>query len=258
MSTADGVKVYKDCKPGETSYGDDCFRTGAGKDCGIKGGGPGLAPATTYCCDVKNGRCDCNTELVNPCSDPENCLRCLIGAEARGHTGTNNACAKAIACAVKTRRDHPDYPNDICGVIDEGYGGQFSPLHCICADWRPDGQGGGSGYKNDFYCRCCSGDLTPEEQQQVDNAMQGVDLNNLDCSGLEITHYVPDSPGSSCKRVQVPGCNSERFWYCPPRTRYIEKVARALSDLTDTVEGTAELKEALDEVERKMKVLAQP
>lgn len=237
------IKVYHNCYPittPTTQTNDSCVRKGRGKDCGIKEGGP-LEDAITQCCDIKDGKCKCHQDMVNPCgNDPIKNLKCLFGGEARkqGHRGVDDACVKAIACTVLERKNSPDYPNSIPGVIGEGNGSQFAPLHCQCSD----------GYRNDFFCRCCKGELTEKEQEIIDDMWRNVDFNNLSCPKPGPTHYLETPPNTRCTRVDVPGCTTEKFWSCPPSTPYIEKIASDLGKVADYVSSTQEFDEVLGEI----------
>jgi len=249
-----GLRLMKKCEADRPSpINDNCSFKGAGKTCGVDDPG-GMAASQDRCCDVKAGKCDCNTAVVNPCgSDPQKCLRCLVGAEARGSPGKDNACTRAIICTVLERKARPEaeYPNSICDVIAEGNGNQFAPFHCVCST-----KSGTEGYQNDYYCRCCRNQLTDEEETQLDKLLSWVNLStatlaNLNCPKPVPTHYLGANdppPNPNCKKVEVPGCTTEVFWSCPPKVPYIAKAAEALNRVADSVSTPEELQEAMDEV----------
>ena len=246
------LRLMKLCESNRPSpINDKCSFKGAGKTCGVYDPG-GVAEAEDRCCDVKNGKCDCNTAIVNPCgSDPQKCLRCLLGAEARGSPGKDNACTRAIICTVLERKARSEYPNSICDVIAEGNGNQFAPFHCVCST-----KDGTEGYQNDYYCRCCRDQLTDQEKTQLDSLLSWVDLStatlaNLNCPKPVPTHYLgpnDEPPNKDCTEVTVPGCTTEKFWYCPPKVPYIAKAAEALNRVADSVATPDELREAMEEV----------
>ncbi|MCB0346632.1 MAG: hypothetical protein KDD66_16070 [Bdellovibrionales bacterium] len=211
----DGPVVVGTCATCGTNPGhaDTCTQNAPGKVCKTVENAD--LSVTKYCCDWSgpegNESCGCTKEYKNPCSTPADCLKCMIYAEAGGSTAGGTpipqACRVAVKCAIQERVRRDDNLSSYCEVAETQQGDttHFEPYKCVCD----------SKQSNQKYCKCCSGNLSEEEQEAVDEAEQAANAQcplNPRPTGYNSTGTVP----SGCTAVPVKGCPSSvmTFYRC--------------------------------------------
>ncbi len=215
LENSDNPKPIGPCAACGTHAGhsDTCTQNAPGKVCKTVENAD--LSVTKYCCDWSQGEdgesCGCTKEYTNPCSTPADCLKCMIYAEAGGSTAGGTpipqACRVAVKCTIQERLRRNDNMDSYCDVASQQQGDttHFEPYKCVC-DSKQD---------NQKYCNCCSGNISEEEQEAVDDAEEAARSScplSPKPTGYNSTGSIP----SGCTAVPVKGCPSSvmTFYRC--------------------------------------------
>jgi len=203
---------------GESNEYDTCIQDVSGKVCGTEG-------HTKKCCDwVENpdsgeDECACNTPFENPCGDdPARCVACMAYAEAGGTqtTGSGDSCITGAICTMFGDWKNNQDIDSLCDAVSDysGDAARYTPYNCVCnKDMRQDDGG------NEGYCRCCTGDMSEEEQESFDHVQDLVNQFMADpdafCSEGIPTGFTSGGrvPGG-CTRM-YPQCTQTTYYNCP-------------------------------------------
>ena len=138
----------------------------------------------------------------NPCKSNEDCLWCMVYAEARGQS---DACQKAVAATIRNRiSKNNSKRRDACAVVSERNGDEYN------------------GYNTENYKNCCLNCIPDKARSDYDKTKQlrDNDTGEDPTNGAEYLHNTSiDTPDwikrkiakGEMKEIKVEGCDKFRF-----------------------------------------------